>query len=38
MWKLKFISKENFYKHIQDTIENMGKLESYDLKNLIKIL
>lgn len=21
MWKLKFISKENFYKHIQDTIE-----------------
>ena len=37
MWKLKFISKENFYKHIQDTIEKYGeKLESYDLKKFNK--
>ena len=33
MWNLKFISQENFYKHIQDTIEKYGeKLESFDLK------
>ena len=38
MWKLKFISKENFYKHIQDTIEKYGeKLESYYRSNKVNI-
>ncbi len=37
MWKLKFISEEDFTQHVRSTIEKYGeKLESYDLKRFNK--
>lgn len=39
MWKLDFISEENFRKHVKETIEKYGeKLESFDLKRFNKNL
>ena len=33
MWKLNFISEQDFKHHVQNTIRNYGeKLASYDLK------
>lgn len=37
MWKLNFISEEDFRKHVRETIEKYGdKLESFDLKRFNK--
>lgn len=39
MWKLNFISEEDFRKHVRETIEKYGdKLESFDLKRFNKNL
>ena len=36
-WKLKFISQENFVKHVEATIDKYGeKLESFDIKRFNK--
>ena len=36
-WKLKFISQENFVKHVKATIDKYGeKLESFDIKRFNK--
>lgn len=39
MWNLSFISENDFYNHVQDTIRKYGeKLESFDLKRFNKNL
>lgn len=39
MWELDFISKEDFYEHVKNTIQKYGeKLEPYDLKKFNKNL
>ena len=39
MWKLKFISEEDFTQHVRSTIEKYGeKLNSFDLKRFNKNL
>ena len=38
-WKLKFISQENFVKHVEATIDKYGeKLESFDIKRFMPVV